>query len=71
MVRKGNWKITNFEKPFLVENFGLYDLSVDIGEQNDLKETETEKYKELLLEWEKFTNEVKVQIPTPSPNNRN
>jgi arylsulfatase len=66
MVRKGNWKITNYIRPFALENFALYDLSKDIGEQNDLKVTEPEKYEEMLMEWMKFTNEVKVQIPTPS-----
>jgi arylsulfatase A-like enzyme len=66
MIRKGNWKITNYERPFVVENFGLYNLSKDIGEQNDLKETEPEKYEEMLMEWMKFANEVKIQIPTPS-----
>lgn len=67
MVRKGDWKITNYIRPFVLENFELYNLSKDIGEQNDLKTTEPKKYKEMLMEWTKFTNEVKVQIPTPSP----
>ncbi len=66
MVRKGNWKITNYIRPFVLENFALYNLSNDIGEQIDLKATEPEKYEEMLMEWMKFVNEVKVQIPTPS-----
>jgi arylsulfatase len=66
MIRKGNWKITNIRRPFLPENFELYDLSKDLGELNDLKELEPEKYEELLREWKKFSNEVKVQVPTPS-----
>jgi arylsulfatase len=66
MLRKGNWKITNFKKPFELENFALYNLSEDIGEQIDLKNTEKEKYEELLMEWAKFSEEVKIQIPAPS-----
>ncbi|MEQ8241591.1 MAG: arylsulfatase [Cyclobacteriaceae bacterium] len=67
MLRKGNWKITNFIKPFDIENFALYDLSNDLGEQIDLKESEKEKYAELLDEWNRFSNEIKIQTPTPRP----
>jgi len=66
MLRKGNWKITNYIQPFELNNFALFNLSNDIGEQIDLKEFEPEKYEELLNEWKKFSNEVKIQIPTPS-----
>lgn len=66
MIRKGDWKITNISRPFLEENFKLYNIAQDLAELNDLKETEPEKYKELLVEWRKFSNEVKVQIPPPS-----
>lgn len=66
MLRKGNWKITNYVRPFAIENFALYNLSNDIGEQNDLKEKEPKKYKELLTEWTKFSDEIRLQIPTPS-----
>jgi len=66
MLRKGNWKITNFIKPFDLENFALYNISNDIGEQNDLKTSEPEKYEELLKEWSKFSVETKIQITLPS-----
>lgn len=66
MIRKGDWKITNIKRPFLEENFKLYNISQDLAELHDLKESEPEKYKELLEEWRKFSNEVKVQIPPPS-----
>ncbi|MDT0554347.1 arylsulfatase [Urechidicola vernalis] len=66
MIRKGDWKITNIKRPFLEENFKLYNLSQDLAELHDLKESEPEKYKELLDEWRKFSTEVKVQIPPPS-----
>lgn len=66
MIRKGKWKITNIKSPFNIHNFELFNLSNDLGEQNDLKDIEPEKYKELINEWHKFSNEIKVQIPTPS-----
>ncbi len=66
MIRKGDWKITNIDSPFLEENFKLYNLSNDLAELTDLKEREPEKYKELLEEWQKFSKEVNVKIPSPS-----
>ena len=66
MIRKGNWKIINIKRPFHSENFELYDLSDDLGELNDLKYLKPEKYQELFNEWVKFSNEIRVQIPTPS-----
>lgn len=66
MIIKGDWKITNITRPFFEENFKLYNLSQDLAELHDLKESEPEKYNELLEEWRKFSNEVNVQIPPPS-----
>lgn len=68
MLRKGDWKITNFKRPFLLENFKLYNLKTDMGEQEDLKDSEPEKYQELLKEWERFSDEVRIQNPTPTSN---
>lgn len=70
MLRKGNWKITNFTRSFKIDNFALYNLSNDIGEQINLKELEKEKYAELLNEWIKFSDEVKIQTPTPRPSKK-
>jgi len=66
MLRKGNWKITSFKKPFSMNNFGLYDLSKDIGEQNDLKEEYPDKFNELLKAWNKFANEIQLELPDTS-----
>ena len=66
MIRKGDWKITNTTRPFDTANFELYNLSNDLAELNNLKESEPEKYQELLLEWTKFSEEIKVQVPTPT-----
>jgi arylsulfatase len=68
MIRKGNYKIVNIERPFVKENFKLYNVSMDLAEQNELQESEPQKYLEMLEEWEKFAEENKVRIPTPSGN---
>ena len=65
MIRKGDWKIVNIERPFLLENFQLYNLKSDLAEQNDLTETFPEKYQEMIGEWNKFSKEVGVKTSTP------
>jgi arylsulfatase A-like enzyme len=69
MIRKGDWKIVNIERPFLVENFQLINLKTDLAEQIDLKEFYPEKYQEMLAEWASFSKEVGVVIPTPKKEN--
>jgi len=71
MIRKGDWKILNIERPFLVENFQLINLKMDLAEQIDLKESYPEKYQEMLAEWESFSKEVGVVIPTPKSEDKN
>ena len=66
MLRKGDWKITNIQRPFKTENFKLYNISDDLSEQHDLKSQEKEKYNELLSEWKVFSQEIKMQVPTPA-----
>lgn len=64
-VRKGDWKLVNTTLPFDESNFELHDLSQDLAEQVNLRDKYPNKYKELLEEWEKYRQEVEVQIPTP------
>jgi arylsulfatase A-like enzyme len=65
MIKKGEWKIVNIERPFHIENFALYNLMEGLDEQKDLKLEAPEKFKELLREWEQFYKTNKVRIPTP------
>ena len=65
MIRKGDWKIINIQRPFSEENFELYHVTQDLAEQNDLKAVEPQKFAELLNEWRAFAEEVKVKIPAP------
>ncbi len=66
MIRKGKWKIVQIERPFNIDHFSLYDLSNDLAEQHDLKDTYPDVYKEMIAEWEEFSKKVKVKIPTPA-----
>lgn len=66
MLRKGNWKITNIIRPLNPENFALYDLSNDLAEQHDLREEAHGKYEELLEEWRRFSDSIKLQSPVVS-----
>ena len=65
MLRKGDWKITNITRPLDTANFELYNLADDLAEVNNLKVTEPEIYEELLGEWMKFSEGIKVQVPPP------
>jgi arylsulfatase len=67
MLRKGDWKIVHNDPPFRTDSFRLYKLSEDIAELTDLKEKNREKFAELISEWEKFSNEIKVRFPPPKP----
>lgn len=67
MLRKGKWKLLNNIKPLDPKNFELYDISQDLGEQQDLKATHPEKYQEMIREWEKWSQSVGVRIPIPQP----
>ena len=67
MLRKGDWKILNLQRPLQKKNFKLYNLKSDLAEQQDLRDEEKEKYKELLNEWDLFASEIRLQVPTPVP----
>lgn len=69
MLRKGNWKIVNLEKPFKKENFQLFNISNDLGEQEDLKDSLPIKFQEMIQEWDRFSEKVGVVFPTPKPSN--
>jgi len=63
MLRKGQWKITNFSDPFSLSAFELYNLDEDLGEMQDLKSTNRQKYQEMYQEWTNFASEIQVQLP--------
>lgn len=65
MLRKGDWKILSNNRPFNRDSFSLYNLSEDLAETNNLREKASEKYQELLDDWDQFVKEIKPQFPPP------
>jgi arylsulfatase A-like enzyme len=65
LIRQGDWKLVNSTLPLDPDNFELYNLSVDLAEQRNLKATEPQKFREMLGEWEALKRETRLQIPTP------
>ncbi len=62
MVRKGNWKLTHYQRPFDEANFGLYNLGDDLAEQRDLKDSLPETYQDMLSEWHAFIGEIQANL---------
>ena len=60
MLIRGQWKITNISRPFDETAFGLYNLSNDMAETNDLSKSNPVKYAEMLHEWEAFIKKAGV-----------
>ncbi|MDB6026666.1 MAG: Choline-sulfatase, partial [Verrucomicrobiales bacterium] len=62
-IRSGDWKLMEFFEDHRLE---LYNLHDDLGEKNNLAQTNPEKTKELhakLLAWQK-----EIHAPMPTPN---
>jgi len=63
-VRKGNYKLIEFFEDGRVE---LYDLSKDIGEQNNLSDAKPDLREELLETLHKWQKEVDARFPKRNP----
>lgn len=63
-IRKGPYKLIEF---FEDGNIELYNLSDDIGEENNLAKTQPEMLDELYEELKLWRNEVAAQYPTENP----
>ena len=59
-IRKGDWKLIEFWEYDDVE---LYDLSKDIGEQNDLSKRHPEKVRELQLALDNWRTSINAVMP--------
>ena len=70
-IMKDNWKLVNYESPFDINNFELYNLKNDPIEEINLKEKEVEIFNDLLYEWNVFSKKNKLILPTPYIDNIN
>ncbi len=55
IVRQGNWKLSWMNSPWGKDDWALYNLAEDIGEQNDLSAENPDKVAELISHWESYT----------------
>ena len=62
-VRKGKWKAEWMEAPYGNSDWELYDLSKDIGQQNNLATTSPEILKELIKSWDNYVKNNNVTVP--------
>ena len=70
-IMKDNWKLVNYESPFDIKNFELYNLKNDPIEEINLKEKEVKIFNDLLDEWNIFSKKNKLILPTPYIDNIN
>jgi arylsulfatase A-like enzyme len=73
VIRKGNWKLLMFHEEWVLDGgeekittnnaIELYNLKNDIGEKNNLANTETNKRDELLGQLLNWQNDIKAPIP--------
>ena len=63
-IRQGDWKLLEYFEDNHIE---LYNLSDDIGEQNDLARTMSEKAGELRKRLDDWRKAVNAQMPTKKP----
>ncbi|MBA7550922.1 N-acetylglucosamine-6-O-sulfatase [subsurface metagenome] len=64
-IRIEDYKLIEFFEDHHVE---LYHLGNDIGEKQNIAESEPEKTRELLERLHEWQNEVGAKFPTPNPN---
>ena len=68
-VRKGDWKLIRFhcDGPGQTDRFELYNLREDIGEKNDLAESEPERLTDLNALIDGFLSDTEAVVPTANP----
>lgn len=59
-LRQGDWKITFVPSPRGPQKWELFNIRLDPGETNDLREAVPEKFEQLLDLWEKYRKDVGV-----------
>jgi arylsulfatase A-like enzyme len=66
-IRQGDWKITWLYEPFGTEDWQLFNLAKDPGEQQDLSDKFPKKRKTLIALWNKYVKKNGVIIGQRSP----
>ncbi len=66
MIRRGDWKLLWMPKSIGIDDWTLYNLRKDPGEQNDLSKENPITYKELVALWDEYVIENNIIIPNRS-----
>ncbi len=66
-IRKGDWKLIYY---YTNSKFELFNITNDIGEQNNLASQKIKVTKRLAIELSQYLREVKAQRPTSTTNNK-
>ncbi|NOQ77390.1 MAG: sulfatase-like hydrolase/transferase [Methylococcaceae bacterium] len=66
-IRQGDWKISWLYQPFGTEDWQLFNLAEDLGEQYDLSDKFPEKKKALIALWDEYVKTNGVIIGKRSP----
>ena len=62
MLRQGEWKLLYLNKPWGKEDWAMYNLTDDPAEQNDLTDSNPEKYGEMLTLWDQYVENNGVVV---------
>lgn len=63
-IRAGKWRLIEFHED---QRLALYDLSRDLGEQNNLADTQPNRTRELLARLQTWRRSVGAQMPVANP----
>jgi arylsulfatase len=66
-IRQGDWKISWLYEPFGSEDWQLFNLAKDLGEQHDLSSKNPKKRKALIALWDEYVKANGVVIGSRSP----
>ncbi len=64
-IRDGDWKLIEFYDPPAIE---LYNMAADLGEQQDLSQSNSEKADELREKLHGWQRGLNAKMPSPNPN---
>lgn len=62
MIRQGDWTLLWINKSWGKNAWALYNVAEDIGEQNDLAETHSDKLNDMLVLWEQYVADNNVFV---------
>lgn len=63
LLRQGDWKLTNLDAPFDEASLELFNLATDPGETMNLRESEPEKFMELVRMWRSGRKKLGIVLP--------